>query len=276
MKQLFDELSAFCSRKTTESYSTSFSWAVKTLPQDLRQPIYDIYGFVRVADEIVDSFLDYDRKTLMKEFRTDTFKALERGISPNPILNSFQRVVYEFSIDHDCIDTFLKSMEMDLDKTHYDKSMYDTYILGSAEVVGLMCLSVFVKGDQKMYQKLKPGAMKLGSAFQKINFLRDIKEDTEALGRSYFPLIQEEGWNPSVKLKIEAEIEEEFLEAKRSILELPNGTAPAVLLAYNYYYKLFKKIKKAECESLMKKRIRIPNRIKGLILVKQFIRFKTA
>ncbi|MFT5338052.1 MAG: phytoene synthase [Sphingobacteriales bacterium] len=272
MKNIYDQLGADFSRKTTEAYSTSFSWAVKTLPQPTRQAIFDIYAYVRFADEIVDSFHDFNRTELLAEFREDTFKAIARGISMNPVINRFQAVVNEYGIDHACIEAFLDSMQMDLEGKIYTQDLFETYVLGSAEVVGLMCLSVFVNGDQKQYQELKAGAMKLGSVFQKINFLRDIKQDYEELGRTYFPSIEKEGWNCQVKAKIEAEIELEFKEARESILKLPKDISKAVMLAYNYYYQLFRKIKKVHSGVLMEKRVRINNGVKGILFLKLFLR----
>lgn len=272
MKNIYNQLGADFSQKTTEAYSTSFSWAVKTLPQPTRQAIFDIYAYVRFADEIVDTFHDFNRTELLAEFREDTFKAIARGISMNPVIHRFQAVVNDFAIDHACIEAFLDSMQMDLEDKTYTQDLFETYVLGSAEVVGLMCLSVFVKGDQEQYNELKSGAMKLGSVFQKINFLRDIKQDYEELGRTYFPIIEKEGWNCEVKAKIETEIELEFKEARVSILKLPKDISKAVMLAYNYYYQLFKKIRKMQSGVLMEKRVRIHNGVKGILFLKLFLR----
>ena len=271
MKLIFDKLSGQCSRYTTELYSTSFGWAVKTLPTSMRQPIFNIYGFVRFADEIVDSFHEFDRAELLSEFKKDTYLAIERGVSLNPILNSFQQVVNHYGIKKDTIEQFFHSMEMDLEEHTYTPEKLKEYVLGSAEVVGLMCLRVFVDNHPTLFQELKAGAMKLGSAFQKINFLRDMKDDVQGLGRTYFPIVEQEGWNCTVKAGIEKEIEEEFLEAKTSILQLPKGAQQGVMLAYNYYFALFKKIQKVSAQTLMKQRMRIPNSRKGVIFLRLMI-----
>lgn len=225
----------------------------------MHDPIYAIYGFVRFADEIVDSFHDYDKTKLMEQFRQDTVRALADKISLNPILNSFQKTVHQYNIEWELIDTFLKSMEMDLEQNQHDSESYKKYIFGSAEVVGLMCLRVFVNGDHKTYDLLKPFAMRLGSAFQKVNFLRDAKADYELLGRSYFPEVDIETFNLSAKLNIELNIEEDFKQALIGIKQLPTESRMGVYLAYIYYKNLFNKIKSIPPERIMSERIRIPN-----------------
>jgi phytoene/squalene synthetase len=272
MKQIFDDISQEMSRLTTKRYSTSFSLGISFLHKDLHQPIYSIYGFVRFADEIVDSFHGFDKEKLLLEFKKDTYKAIEDGISLNPILNSFQWVVNTFHISLDLIETFLNSMEMDLNKQAYDKSTYEKYILGSAEVVGLMCLKVFVSGNENEYIRLKPFAMKLGSAFQKINFLRDLKADYQELGRTYFPGINMDEFNSTVKKEIEADIEIDFQLGLQGIKMLPHNARFGVYMAYKYYFKLFNKIKRTPANTILTERVRIPNRRKFRILLTSFLR----
>jgi phytoene/squalene synthetase len=236
--------------------------------------VYGIYGFVRIADEIVDSFHGYDKETLLKEFRESTTQAIERGISLNPILHSFQHAVHTYHIEWELIDTFLKSMEMDLAQTQHDAQSYSQYILGSAEVVGLMCLRVFVGGNHDLYHALKPSAMKLGAAFQKVNFLRDLKDDYHTLGRTYFPEVNFNRFSQADKDIIEADIEADFREAIAGIKRLPNSSRLGVYVAYVYYYKLFLKIKNTPAEEVMEMRIRIPDSHKFLLLCQSFIRHK--
>lgn len=267
MKQLYDQLSAKMSRATTNTYSTSFSLGIFFLNNKLRNSIYAIYGFVRIADEIVDSFEGYDQKRLLEKFREDTFDAIANGISTNPILHSFQEAVNIYNIDTTLIETFLDSMEMDLQKLIFTSEKYEKYILGSAEVVGLMCLQVFTEGNKEKYEELKPYAMKLGSAFQKVNFLRDLKEDYHILGRSYFPNVDLTNFSEVSKKNIEAEIEEEFTFALIGIKKLPSGARGGVYLAYIYYRSLFNKIKNLPPKHIFSRRIRINNRKKlGLML----------
>ena len=268
MKALFDQVSRECSRLTTKAYSTSFSLGIWFLHERMRDPIYSIYGFVRCADEIVDSFHQYDKKQLLAQFRRDTEEAIQRRISLNPILNAFQDVVHTYKIRREWIDLFLDSMEMDLKKMEYDGPLYKDYILGSAEVVGLMCLHVFVEGDDAMFKKLQPHAMRLGAAFQKVNFLRDMKNNHEELGRLYFPGIDLENFTKEDKLKIELEIEEDFREAMKGIRMLPTAARNGVHLAYRYYLMLFKKIRQLPPHRILQERIRIPNARKFLILFK--------
>lgn len=272
MKSLFDSVSYQCSKFTTQSYSTSFSLGIRFLDSDIRNAVYGIYGFVRFADEIVDTFHDFNKRELLEDFRIETYKAINQGISLNPILNSFQATVTEYNIDHELIDTFLKSMEMDLDDREYDQAEYDKYILGSAEVVGLMCLKVFTLGDEELYQKLKPNAMKLGSAFQKINFLRDIQEDYETLGRNYFPTVDISRMTEEDKKLIEADIKHDFSEGFKGILGLPKRARFGVYLAYIYYFGLFKKIQSLSSNKIMNERIRIPNAGKYMLFAKSYVR----
>lgn len=272
MKSLFDELSSTCSKITTKKYSTSFSQGILFLDKNIRTPVYSIYGFVRFADEIVDSFHGYDKKTLLKHFREDTYSAIENKISLNPILNSFQHAVHKYGINMEWIDTFLDSMEMDLQKQIYNSENYNKYILGSAEVVGLMCLHVFVDGDEKLFEQLKPYAMKLGAAFQKVNFLRDIKADNEDLGRTYFPDVDLKNFKVQDKLEIEKDIENDFAEALIGIKMLPLSSRKGVYLAYYYYTVLFKKIKRMPAQKILNERVRIPNFQKLILMVKSNLR----
>lgn len=271
---MFDKLSADCSKLTTKIYSTSFSFGIYFLNKNLRSPIYSIYSFVRLADEIVDSFHSFKKEYLLNKFKEDTFEAIKMGISLNPILNSFQKVVNEYEIDHQLIQLFLNSMEMDLLEKEYTPELYSTYILGSAEVVGLMCLKVFAHGDSKEYERLKPYAMKLGSAFQKVNFLRDLKADHQSLNRSYFPNVNLAVFCDSQKRAIEAEIEEEFEEALIGIRMLPASSKNGVYLAYIYYLKLFGKIKGLTAERIMNERIRISNGHKVSLMLDCMTRHK--
>jgi phytoene/squalene synthetase len=272
MKEIFDTLSHQFAKKTTKRYSTSFSMGIRLLAPELRQPIYDVYGFVRLADEIVDSFHGFNKEKLLNDFKNQTWEAIETGISLNPILNAFQKTVNDFNIDRDLISTFLKSMEMDLDFSKYSQSEYEEYILGSAEVVGLMCLKIFVFGDNEEYLKLKPFAMKLGSAFQKINFLRDLKDDYNTLGRTYFPNINMSQFNSEVKKQIEEDIEVDFQKGYEGIVQLPKKSRFGVYLAYIYYYKLFHKIKQLPAETILQERVRISNKRKYSLVVSGYMR----
>ena len=268
MKELFDQISEECSKNVTKSYSTSFSLATKMLSSDIRQDIYNIYGFVRFADEIVDSFHEYDKKILFNRFKDDTFFAIDNKISLNPILNSFQEVVNTYNIDVSLINIFLDSMEMDLSQINYNKENYNDYIHGSAEAVGLMCLKVFVNGNEKLYNELKPSAMSLGSAFQKINFLRDVNIDYSLLGRNYFPGVQLDEFSKSDKINIEKDIEKDFKDALVGIRMLPVSSRGGVYLSYLYYYHLFKKIKHLSPSRILEERIRIPNLEKMALMFK--------
>jgi phytoene synthase len=272
MKQLFDNISHEMSMLTTKRYSTSFSLGISFLHKNMHKPIYAVYGFVRFADEIVDSFHGYQQKELLEDFKKQTYTAIDQGISLNPILHSFQSVVREYLIPIELIETFLNSMEMDLVKKEYDKKKYEQYILGSAEVVGLMCLKIFVNGDKLEYERLKPYAMKLGSAFQKINFLRDLKADYQELGRTYFPGIDLNVFNTVVKKEIEDDIEMDFSIGYDGIKQLPRQARFGVYMAYVYYYKLFVKIKATPSEVILNERIRIPNNKKYRLFVTSFVR----
>ena len=272
MKALFDSISIRSSRIVTKSYSTSFSLGILGLDRKYHDPIYAIYGFVRFADEIVDSFEGYPQKEMLDRFWKDTYQALEDKISLNPILNSFQQVVRAYEIDYDLIETFLKSMEMDLYKNEYDEEGYKAYILGSAEVVGLMCLKVFVDGNQERYLALKEPAMQLGSAFQKINFLRDLHADYQSLGRTYFPGVDLNNFNEEVKASIEADIDIDFRAGYEGIKKLPKGARFGVYIAYVYYYSLFKKIRKTHCDLILNERVRISNKRKYGLFLSSYLR----
>jgi phytoene/squalene synthetase len=272
MMNLFHEVSQDCSRITTEKYSTSFSSAIRLLHKDLRTPICNIYGFVRFADEIVDTFHGFDKALLFEEFKKATYDAIERGISLNPILHSFQMTVNQYKIDHALIDAFLYSMELDLGKHTYDRAGYETYIYGSAEVVGLMCLYIFCDGNQAQYEALKPAAKSLGSAFQKVNFLRDVKADFEGLDRMYFPDCDFANFTHADKLAIEQDIQKDFDEAYAGILNLPIKARFGVYVAYKYYLSLFKKIQRLEAAHILESRVRIPDYGKAFILAKAGIR----
>ena len=272
MMNLFYQLSQDCSKITTEKYSTSFSSAIRLLHMDMRTPIFNIYGFVRFADEIVDTFHEFDKALLLQEFKVDTYAAIERKISLNPILNSFQLTVNEYKISHDLIEAFFKSMEMDLDKATYDSDGYKEYIYGSAEVVGLMCLFIFCQGNNDMYQQLKPYAQSLGAAFQKVNFLRDVKADFQLLSRTYFPGVDFTNFTAAEKRKIEEDIAADFKHAYEGIVQLPVKARFGVYVAYKYYVSLFKKIKKTAPVNILDQRIRIPNYGKVIIVAKASLR----
>lgn len=275
MNHLFNSVCFNASKNTTSSYSTSFSTGILLFNRKIRQDIYNIYGFVRFADEIVDTYRGHSKDQILQEFKRDTFIALERGISFNPIIHSFQITVNKFQIDKELIEAFLDSMAMDLDKKKYDQSQYESYIFGSAEVIGLMCLSVFTQ-DERKYQELKPYALALGSVFQKINFLRDMKSDYQDRGRVYFPQIQFQEFSQMEKMMIESDIAKELEIAKVGILKLPLSARFGVLLAYSYYHTLFKKICSASPLELKSIRIRVPNLHKGLIMLRVFIQSRTA
>lgn len=272
MMTLFHEVSQECSRITTERYSTSFSAAIKLLHKDLRAPIFNIYGFVRFADEIVDTFHAHDKSILLDEFKQDTFEAIDRGISLNPVLHSFQLTVNEYKIDRQLIHSFFTSMQLDLDKRKYDKAGYDAYIYGSAEVVGLMCLIVFCESDTLLYEELKPYAQSLGAAFQKVNFLRDLKADYEGLERTYFPECDFSDFTAADKASIENDIQKDFDHSYKGLLKLPVKAKFGVYVAYKYYYSLFKKIKRMQPQRILEDRIRIPDYSKAFILAKAGIR----
>lgn len=269
---LFHELSQQCSKATTRQYSTSFNSAIKLLHSDLRIPIFNIYGFVRFADEIVDTFHQYNKAELLIEFKKETYAAINRGISLNPILHSFQMTVNAYHISHELIEAFFKSMEMDLDQTAYTRTGYKEYIYGSAEAVGLMCLYIFCEGDKKMYEVLKPSARSLGAAFQKVNFLRDVKSDYEQLSRTYFPEVDFNNFTSSIKEQIENDIANDFADAYQGILQLPVKVRFGVYVAYKYYLSLFKRIRRTKPANILAQRIRIPNYSKMLILAKAGLR----
>jgi phytoene synthase len=272
MIETFRKNNLRCSISTTRMYSTSFSMGVRLLDKRYRKHIYSIYGFVRYADEIVDTFLNFDRKTLLNEFRDDTYKAIDRGISLNPILDSFQNTVNTCKIDLALINSFLESMEMDLNFEVYDKSQLKKYIYGSAEVVGLMCLRVFYTDDDEMYEKLKYPACKLGEAFQKINFLRDAQDDYQNKGRIYFKNIDFGNFTPDAKKEIERDIQFDFEEAFKGIVLLKPQVRMGVYLAYRYYLNLFEKIKHARPDAILKERFRVSNSKKGVLLFKAVTR----
>ncbi len=274
MKSLFDEVSHTCSKVTTRAYSTSFSLGIYCLHRKLHTPIYSIYGFVRLADEIVDSFHQYDKPALLKEFKDETDKAIERKISLNPILNSFQEVVNTYGIEQELIDSFLNSMEQDLYKSTHNTYSYTKYIFGSAEVVGLMCLRVFTQNSEDNYQRLKPAAMSLGSAFQKVNFLRDLKADYQTLGRVYFPDVDMKQFSDAEKVKIEEDIENDFTAALQGIRQLPDSCRFGVYVAHVYYKSLFNKIKSVSPEGVMTERIRVPNYEKIRMLAGSFLKYR--
>jgi phytoene/squalene synthetase len=261
-----------CSRITTRNYSTSFSLGVRMLSPKYREGIYSIYGFVRYADEIVDTFFDQDQKTIFEEFRQETYKAIERGFSINPIIDSFQRAVHNYGIDRDLIDAFLLSMEMDLYNNEYSPELLKTYIYGSAEVVGLMCLRVFYYDDPEEYDTLVAPARKLGEAFQKVNFLRDARDDFAEKGRVYFKDIDFSNFSEMTKKQLEAEIELDFQEAMKGLRQLKKQVRFGVYLAYTYYLRLLKEIKKARPEDILKKRYRVSNTEKSYLLVNAYLK----
>ena len=275
MKAIFDVVSRDCSKIVTNSYSTSFSLATKMLAPSIRQDIYNIYGFVRFADEIVDSFHDYDKEKLFADFETDLYKAIDSKISLNPILNSFQETVHKYSIQPELYSAFMDSMRLDLHKSEYlSMEEYKQYIYGSADVVGLMCLKVFVKGDKKRYEELKESAMSLGSAFQKVNFLRDLKADYDDLSRSYFPNVDLSQLNEINKEQIIKEIEEDFYKGLRGIAHLPVEAKFGVYTAYIYYRKLLQKLKRIPSLEIRKRRVRVPNYQKAGLLAKSYISYR--
>jgi len=264
---LFDQTCFECSKLITTKYSTSFSMGIRAFEVRFRYPVYAIYGFVRYADEIVDTFYDHDQRRLIADFKQETFNAIDRGISINPVLQSFQQVVNKYSIEKELIEAFLCSMVMDLDKTKYDGDGYKTYIYGSAEVVGLMCLRVFCENDAALFDQLVPKARSLGSAFQKVNFLRDIKSDYEDRGRTYFPNINFNNFTEADKNYIEKDIKKDFDDAFLGIKILPKGSRLGVYVAYVYYLQLFKKISRMPARAILKKRIRVSDTHKlGLYL----------
>jgi len=275
MKKLFDQVSENCSKIVTESYSTSFTLATKMLDKSIRQDIYNIYGFVRFADEIVDSFHDFNKEELLNLFELDLKKSIKDKISLNPILNSFQKTLNKYDIDYELVNSFLKSMKSDLNKKKYLSSEeFDEYVYGSADVVGLMCLKVFVKGNQKQYDNLKPYAMSLGSAFQKVNFLRDLKADHDGLNRSYFPNLNIDKFDEKSKTIILNEINKDFSHALKGILLLPSSARFGVYTAYKYYLKLLNKLKNTNPLKIKSTRIRVPNYQKINVLARSYVRYR--
>jgi 15-cis-phytoene synthase len=270
MLDLYTKTTFECSKVITEHYSTSFTLGIKTLEKKYHMPIYAIYGFVRYADEIVDTFHNYDKRSLLTMFREDTYKAIEEKISLNPVLHAFQDVVNKYLIERELIDAFLKSMEMDLEDITYTDEEYHTYIYGSAEVVGLMCLRVFCEGDDSKFQSLKEPARSLGAAFQKVNFLRDIKSDYQERGRVYFPGVDFKNFTSKDKNLIESDIQKDFDDAYKGIIRLPKGSRLGVYLAYTYYVRLFKKIKSRPADDVLNERIRIPDSKKLLLLLQSY------
>jgi 15-cis-phytoene synthase len=269
---LFHKVSYDCSKVVTENYSTSFSSAIQLLHKDLRVPIYNIYGFVRFADEIVDTFHQHNKIDLLDQFKAETFDAIEKGISLNPILNSFQKTVNQYAIDQQLIHAFFRSMESDLTQNNYDRQGYEEYIYGSAEVVGLMCLYVFCEGNTRQYEKLKFHARALGAAFQKVNFLRDIQYDFNDLSRLYFPGCDFHNFTEKDKVKIEEDIALDFKNAYQGILFLPIKARFGVYVAYKYYYSLFKKIRAIHHKEILRQRIRIPNYQKAFIILRASVK----
>ena len=275
MKSIFDKVSADCSKNVTNSYSTSFSLATKMLSKSIRQDIYNIYGFVRFADEIVDTLHDYDKKELLNRFIDELNFSLKNKISTNPILNSFQHTVNKYNIDYRLIDSFLKSMKMDLKKIKYNSEKeYKEYIYGSADVVGLMCLKVFVSGDEETFKKLKPSAMALGSAFQKVNFLRDLNADFHDLNRTYFPNLDFKDFDDQSKMLIMEDIENDFRKALKGIYELPNNSKFGVYAAYKYYKRLLVKLKRTSYMKIKNERVRVPNYQKVDVLARSYVRYR--
>jgi phytoene/squalene synthetase len=275
MKKMFDEISEICSKRVTELYSTSFSSAVGMLSDSISQDIYNVYGFVRFADEIVDSFHGYDKSYLLNKFEKDFYESLEHKISLNPILNAFQKTIHKYNIDLSLVNAFLESMKMDLDKKEYfSREEYERYIYGSADVVGLICLKIFVDGNEEEYQRLKPSAMKLGSAFQKVNFLRDFKSDNELLERSYFPNVNLKELDYQSKEDIINEIKNDFALAYEGIVQLPKSSKRGVYTAYVYYKRLLKKLDDTPYENILETRIRVNDFTKIGLKARSFIAVK--
>ncbi|MFT6845689.1 MAG: phytoene synthase [Flavobacteriales bacterium] len=274
MKELFDQISLESSIIITKRYSTSFSLGIKLLKPEIRAAIYSIYGFVRLADEIVDTFHDYDKKELFTRFKEDTYRALDEKISLNPVLNAFQTIVHKYDVSRVHIDAFLDSMEMDLRQVIYHQNNYEQYIVGSAEVVGLMCLKVFCLGNQEEYDTLEFSAKRLGAAFQKINFLRDLKDDYQTLGRMYFPGIDMTNFNEESKKDIEMDIDKDFQNGLTGIKQLPKNARLGVYVAFTYYYALYQKIKRLPSSEILTRRVRVSNKRKVALLCSSFLRYK--
>ena len=275
MKSIFDKVSNDCSQLVIKRYSTSFYFSSSLLSKTIRQDIFNIYGFVRLADEIVDTFHEYPKKELLEDFEKELWRSVDNKISLNPILNSFQHTVNKYSIPKDLINSFLESMKMDLEKKEYNSvEEYRKYIYGSADVVGLMCLKVFVKGSESSFAELSPFAISLGSAFQKVNFLRDLKDDSNVLNRVYFPNVDMNNFNEKSKKEIILEIEKDFENAVKGIVKLPKNSKFAVYIAYRYYNKLLKKLKRTSSENIVKKRIRIHNIQKFIIIARYYVKYQ--
>ena len=272
--ELFRDTCLQCSKVITEAYSTSFTLGIKTLDKKFHMPIYAIYGFVRCADEIVDTFHEYDKRELLQEFKRQTYEAIDKKISLNPVLHAFQCVVNEYNIDMAYIEAFLKSMEMDLEDHAYNRALYEEYIYGSAEVVGLMCLKVFCEGDEGLFRKLEKPARSLGAAFQKVNFLRDMRSDHEERGRVYFPKVKFESFSNTNKSEIEADILRDFEDAYKGIMGLPKSARMGVYLAYVYYLKLFRKIQGLPATRIMKERVRVPDNTKLALLLGSYVKYR--
>ena len=275
MKYIFDKVSNDCSKLVIKKYSTSFYFSSSLLSKTVRQDIFNIYGFVRLADEIVDTFHDFPKKELLEDFEKELWRSLENKISLNPILNSFQFTVNKYSIPKDLISSFLDSMKMDLEKKEYNSvEEYKKYIYGSADVVGLMCLRVFVDGSENQYDELSEFAISLGSAFQKINFLRDLKNYSNILNRVYFPNVDMNNFTEESKKEIILEIEKDFKNAVKGIVRLPKNSKFAVYIAYRYYLKLLKKLKRVSSENIVKKRVRIHNLQKFAVIVRSYVKYQ--
>lgn len=274
MFELFEKTSAVCSKATTNIYSTSFSLGIRMIAKDYRWAIYGIYGFVRLADEIVDTFDRSDKAELLEKFKVDTYEAIEKGISLNPILYTFQKVANQYKIGKDLIEPFFESMEADLHKKEYNKQSYNEYIYGSAEVVGLMCLKVFCDGDENQCNSLKAPARALGAAFQKVNFLRDIKSDVEDRGRIYFPTLDLRQFDELTKAEIIEDVKQDFREAYEGIKRLPMSCRFGVYTSYRYYLRLLEKIERVNAKEILENRIRVANAEKMAVLAKSFFRFK--
>ncbi len=274
MFETYEKTALDCSRKTTNNYSTSFSLGIKMVSKHYRWAIYSVYGLVRFADEIVDTFEREDKADLLESFKKDTYLSIEKGISLNPILYSFQKAANRFGISKDLIEPFFKSMETDLNKNAYDRSQYDEYIFGSAEVVGLMCLKVFCDGNVEQYESLKPAAKALGAAFQKVNFLRDIKSDVEDRGRVYFPNLDLANFNEDIKSEIIKEVNNDFAIAFEGIKKLPMSCRLGVYIAYRYYLRLLDKIEKTNAEHILENRIRVANSEKLALLARSYVKYK--
>lgn len=274
MQELYRDTCLECSKVITKRYSTSFSLGIRAFDKKYRYPIYAIYGFVRYADEIVDTFHEFDKESLFKNFKADTYQAIAQKISLNPVLHSFQYAVNKYNIPHDLIEAFLHSMEMDIDKSKYDPEQYNEYIYGSAEVIGLMCLMIFCEGDLKVYENLTPYARSLGAAFQKINFLRDIKSDYYDRGRVYFPNVEFAEFCEAQKLIIEEDIQKDFDHGLEGIKRLPDGARLGVYIAYRYYLDLFKKIKNLPATEVSKKRIRVADGRKAYLFLEAYFKNK--